>query len=510
MNYPIKKLDQSDIILKDWEYEFQQRGEQPILLSDYFVRSLEKNLSTSLGGATRHENYLFTDSSKGYCFPRLRQELHSFIKGKALDRNDLKKILKCSITVPQAFNVLGDEICEKLSVGSISNEILALDWEKMDKEILRVIPWFYYPWVVSKENYLTDRIKEKLEKYRDQIEQKVAFDEALLLLVFPTKKTNFQLEQDELFGLVLLAEQDIHFEKSVLFREKAAGYLKKYDWLTTFIFSPILPMTYAQLVERVNRAQSENFSETLALQKEALQKSQAQAKELLTIVESDEELSRDIADARELGYVLTAGIEESYKSSTRYLGFMQLVAKRIGIAFPDLKYLLSKEIYQALVSGETIPAALVAERRKGFVLMMLEGEEYLATGESGHRLSGWIDRELNRVDTSVQELQGTVACRGKTRGEVRVALTPGDAHALVTGEVLVTPMTNPDYVSAMRRSVAIVTDEGGLLCHAAIMSREFGKPCIIGTKIASRVLKNGDLVEVDAENGVVQILERNK
>ena len=65
-------------------------------------------------------------------------------------------------------------------------------------------------------------------------------------------------------------------------------------------------------------------------------------------------------------------------------------------------------------------------------------------------------------------------------------------------------MTDPRYVPAMKKAAAIVTDEGGITCHAAIVSRELKKPCIIGTKIATKVLKDGDEVEVDAEKGVVK------
>jgi pyruvate,water dikinase len=68
-------------------------------------------------------------------------------------------------------------------------------------------------------------------------------------------------------------------------------------------------------------------------------------------------------------------------------------------------------------------------------------------------------------------------------------------------------MTTPDFVPAMRKAVAIITDEGGITCHAAIVSRELGKPCIIGTKIATKALKDGDVVEVDADNGVVRIIK---
>ncbi|MBI1935587.1 hypothetical protein HYS31_04040 [Candidatus Woesearchaeota archaeon] len=65
-------------------------------------------------------------------------------------------------------------------------------------------------------------------------------------------------------------------------------------------------------------------------------------------------------------------------------------------------------------------------------------------------------------------------------------------------------MTSPWYVPIMEKAAAIVTDEGGITCHAAIISREMSKPCIIGTKFATKVLKNGDLVEVDATKGIIK------
>jgi pyruvate,water dikinase len=72
------------------------------------------------------------------------------------------------------------------------------------------------------------------------------------------------------------------------------------------------------------------------------------------------------------------------------------------------------------------------------------------------------------------------------------------------GDILVTIMTSPDFVVVMKKAAAIITDEGGLTSHAAIISRELEKPCIVGTRSASRILKDGDLVEVDANLGVVR------
>jgi len=74
------------------------------------------------------------------------------------------------------------------------------------------------------------------------------------------------------------------------------------------------------------------------------------------------------------------------------------------------------------------------------------------------------------------------------------------------GAILVTPMTRPDLVPYMQKAAAYVTDEGGITCHAAIIARELKKPCVIGTKVATQVLHDGDLVEVDARSGVVRIV----
>jgi pyruvate,water dikinase len=89
-------------------------------------------------------------------------------------------------------------------------------------------------------------------------------------------------------------------------------------------------------------------------------------------------------------------------------------------------------------------------------------------------------------------------------GIAKVAFTPEDASKLVKkGDVLVAPMTNPDYVPFMKMSGAIVTDKGGVTCHAAIVSRELGIPCVVGTENATKVMATGEEYTVDARSGVV-------
>ena len=107
---------------------------------------------------------------------------------------------------------------------------------------------------------------------------------------------------------------------------------------------------------------------------------------------------------------------------------------------------------------------------------------------------------------SASEIKGSCASRGKVTGSVIVIYGKKDLVRVTPNSILVTEMTSPDYVPYLKKVAAIVTDEGGVNCHAAIVSREMNIPCIIGTKIATQVLKDGDFVEVDADIGVVKIL----
>ena len=115
-----------------------------------------------------------------------------------------------------------------------------------------------------------------------------------------------------------------------------------------------------------------------------------------------------------------------------------------------------------------------------------------------------LDDEIQVNQTS--EINGSMASTGYVKGKVVVIKSRSDLDKAKIGDILVAPMTTPWYLPAMEKASAFVTDEGGILCHAAIIAREIQKPCVIGTKIATKVFKDGDLVEVDATNGIVRKL----
>lgn len=122
------------------------------------------------------------------------------------------------------------------------------------------------------------------------------------------------------------------------------------------------------------------------------------------------------------------------------------------------------------------------------------------------------DFDIHFFDISTKLIKGTVANKGIYTGRVKVVRTifsdniSEEIKKVKKGDVLVAETTGPEMMIACEKAGAIITDEGGLTSHAAIVSRELGIPCIVGAKIATKVLNDGDLVEVDAENGFVKLI----
>lgn len=120
----------------------------------------------------------------------------------------------------------------------------------------------------------------------------------------------------------------------------------------------------------------------------------------------------------------------------------------------------------------------------------------------------FTDFKINVTQKSNLKLSGRVVSHGSATGRVKmVNSTQLNAIHFSKGDILVCEMTTPDFVYLMKKAGAIITNQGGILCHAAIVSRELKVPCIVGVKNATSILKDGDLVEVDAFNGVVRKLE---
>ncbi len=186
-----------------------------------------------------------------------------------------------------------------------------------------------------------------------------------------------------------------------------------------------------------------------------------------------------------------------------WMQFLGSIFKQHGYPMELRRVVRLRELL-SIADGKPLPrVATLRKRYRGYI--HYHGKLFLT-----HDLPGFLKKhrlhvDLPNVNTDVQEIRGMSANPAKAlRAKVQLIRNRDDIPDFHAGNVLVTSMTSPDFVPAMKKASAIVTDEGGVTCHAAIVSRELGKPCIIGTKIATQVLKDGDMVEVDANKGIVK------
>lgn len=185
--------------------------------------------------------------------------------------------------------------------------------------------------------------------------------------------------------------------------------------------------------------------------------------------------------------------------------FVEQMAEQIAKKeklLPSLVLCCTYEEIENYLNGHPLPTLAVLKKRdQDFAVFADQKQIVNFVGQEAKQ----VEEILAQVKSS-ETLQGTVAQKGKVTGRVRVINDPKKTQNFQIGDILVASMTRPEFLPLMNKAAAFVTDAGGLLSHAAITARELKKPCIIGTKIATKFFKDGDMVEVDAEKGIVKKL----
>lgn len=179
--------------------------------------------------------------------------------------------------------------------------------------------------------------------------------------------------------------------------------------------------------------------------------------------------------------------------------FLKEVSDRVGFRLDNLRYSVPSEL--ALILNKKLPEAeLILRRGKGCIVLWYKDEYQIITDQIIIEKLDALTRQ--KIETT-NFVKGFSASKGKVRGPVRIVESIQDIGKVILGDIMVSVMTRPDYLPGMEKAVAFVTDEGGITCHAAIVAREMNKPCVIATKNATKIFKDNDMVEVDADRGIV-------
>lgn len=238
-------------------------------------------------------------------------------------------------------------------------------------------------------------------------------------------------------------------------------------------------------------------------------------KHFQTIQKTKEKIIREIGLPEDLQYAFQVSAKLMYIKDWRkgsyqksYLLMDQVlteIAHRLGMALKEVKFMTLEEVKETIAETKREYYKTIVPRRLEYCCSVVEnGVAKIYEGEACDVLKKELVHEKESPQGEVTELKGMIAYKGKVRGAVKIVLTVEDISKVKKGGILVSSATNPDLISAMKKAAAFVTDSGGIISHAAIVSREMKKPCVVGTKIATKVLKDGDMVEVDADNGIVR------
>ena len=362
-------------------------------------------------------------------------------------------------------------------------------------------------------NYILKYLKTKVKDTKK-------VNEVFSVLITPEEKTTITEEEIEFLNLC-----------SKIMNDKLKGVLKEKPSLETF--KGIYPEQYELLKKHYNQYnwlpheflgpvwEIKHFYENLLNVAESSKTPQE-------ILEEIKEKDRQIKEQKKK-YIIQYNIDEKHQQILKVAqGFMYTksyrkerfthsfyyiykiyreICRRFGYTLDECRWMLYEERKQLLLEGKKIDKKILNKRNKGCVMVSKKGATEIVSDNEAEEIKKLV--EIIESPKNVTEIKGMIACQGYAKGCVKLVFNSNDIEKMKQGDILVAPATNPDVVPAMKKAAAIVTDAGGVTSHAAIISRELGVPCLIGTKISTKVLKDGDFVEVDAEtNGIVKILKK--
>lgn len=415
------------------------------------------------------------------------------IRQKLSGKGSLELMKKIKETITKYYKeFIRDIKAAPLDYSKASNSKLASSLKDFyrQNEKISLPTWLLYLYI---EDILTDILKERLGR---KIKDESVLKDVLHTIGSPDKILPLDAYHLDLYKIVLLPKAKQ--EKELLKFSKKYGSWGFYD--VNFDLSSI--DTHRERVVGVSAKEAKSKIKEIETKYKKEIKDLLKAKKYWT---GDLGL-KALIDLYRL-YANFKDWKNYYREQSAYkMKFLfDEIAKRLNISSKEVSFLTESEIIQALKDGIDVDTDLIARRIDNSALVYVDGDFSFVTNTNDLNL---IDNKLEVKD--VLTIKGAVAFPGIIRGEAKIIAGANDFTKFKEGDILVSSTTRPDYLTFMKMSAGFITNEGGMLSHAAILARELKKPCIIGTKIATKVLKDGDLVEVNANTGTVTILKRAK
>lgn len=371
-------------------------------------------------------------------------------------------------------------------------------FDKIALELMEYQPIIFVVFPVEK--YLEERLNTVIKRLASEKMLEGKLDGYLNVFSMPIAELALIREEKALLALAVEKKQGKDIKHGL------KKHIRDFEWIPAD--GPTeKPWDREDFLERINGLAESNPEEKLEKILLGERKREEDFEKYAKELGLDEETKELIMLVRDFVYLRNYRAECWAQATNRISAFLEFIAKKAGLSLDELIALGSNEISDFLGTGKTISKKEIKERMKAYAYIKINGEYKAYFGEEAQKI--WHKEEKQKKIPATNELSGNVANRGKVVGIARIVKELSDLPKVKKGDILVASMTVPQFIPAMEKAAAFVTDEGGITCHAAIIARELDVPCIVGTKNATRLLKDGDKIEVDATKGIVKKLGKN-
>ncbi len=384
---------------------------------------------------------------------------------------------------------------------------------ELQTKLMTFIPLF--PGVI--EPIITERLDEIVQKYATT---NVPAEKLARILQKPSKPYAIMQEEMERYKLGGIIQREYEMLKAFSksneaakaalkyrtdIQEKIDAHVNRFGWVETRHFKGDV-WSFDYMLDKLRDALNKDCSLEHA---NAIKKQRQQENEIEETYHKLGFLREDIHMTgliRNFIYLRTQRKDSVSEAAYGIKWIFDEIAQSTGIDSADLVYLMPNEIKELIKTPRAVIKYQVEieKRKKGFALITYDGltrifaDEFISDG----------NLRVNEHD-NIQKVLGTTTYPGEVDGLVRRILDKYELTSIQDGEIIVTPMTSPDYVVVMDKVKGIITDEGGVTCHAAQISREYRIPCLTGTGSATKIFKTNESVHLEATHGFAEKRNNN-
>ena len=305
----------------------------------------------------------------------------------------------------------------------------------------------------------------------------------------PKIMQKFTKEEQGIIGLQRDLTDEDRYRIALAKEMPAKEIIKKFGYIKIYSVSEAPPTE--KEIEEDRKKISKEEAETII---KNIKQNQKKIQKLFKALKGEKKKLAEIANY--LIWYRTVRITIFNKGFLNTLPFYKMISKKVKCTLTEVANMSKEEIISILEERPSFkkrnkPVAKIFKDDKMHFLSKKEIEYYKS--------------KIKKFDMTAG-LKGQIACKGRAKGIAKIIKDKDDLDKVKAGDILITAFTRPEFLPAMKKAGAIVTNMGGITCHAVIVSRELGIPCVVGVENANKIFKDGDLVEVDANGGVVRKL----